>query len=355
MVSSVDLTAVDDRSHGVRTVVQDPLPGWAFRYIPAASERSSEINVRPDIPTACQPEIHTSCPFNVVPSFATLLATWLATWRFSYIIRALGAVDLNATFAQLWGADVSLNGNSVNDNATLFREVGQLHQDFLPDAVIVLGGGQSGAKKLPVWVERRLDAAIEEHGRPPYPPIVVLGGGTPHRAPYTNDWGFVVHEATSCAEYLLQRGVEPHRVFKEWGSYDTIANAYFALVWHAAPAGWRNLLVITSAFHMERSELIFRWVFGLQGVDQMAGADRGFQLAFRAVSDDGIDPAVINARRVREKQQVEDLKLKMAEIKTLAQFHRWFHASHKAYNVEHQGQFGAASATDIPNIALDSY
>lgn len=40
---------------------------------------------------------------------------------------------------------------------------------------------------------------------------------------------------------------------------------YFALTAHAIPRGWRRIMMVTSAFHFERSRLIFEWMFGLQG------------------------------------------------------------------------------------------
>jgi hypothetical protein len=37
--------------------------------------------------------------------------------------------------------------------------------------------------------------------------------------------GYVIHEGTSCAAYLVQKyGVPPDHILKEWSSYDTIAN-----------------------------------------------------------------------------------------------------------------------------------
>lgn len=41
-------------------------------------------------------------------------------------------------------------------------------------------------------------------------------------------------------------------------SYDTVGNAYFCFSIHAVPAGWRCLAVVTSQFHMPRSEQLFR-------------------------------------------------------------------------------------------------
>ncbi len=42
-----------------------------------------------------------------------------------------------------------------------------------------------------------------------------VGGGTPHKPPFLDDRGYVVHEGTSCAEYLMQRGVPAEQLLKE--------------------------------------------------------------------------------------------------------------------------------------------
>lgn len=44
-------------------------------------------------------------------------------------------------------------------------------------------------------------------------PIVCLGGGTPHKPPIMQETGFVLHEGTELAKYLISQ-VTPHsRVF----------------------------------------------------------------------------------------------------------------------------------------------
>ncbi len=46
-----------------------------------------------------------------------------------------------------------------------------------------------------------------------------------------------MHEATALTQFLVERGVNPDDLYKEWASFDTVANAFFTLVWHAIPAG----------------------------------------------------------------------------------------------------------------------
>lgn len=275
---------------------------------------------------------------------------------------------------------------------------------FVPDAIMVLAGGQLPDGGVPEWVQRRLDASLHlyrAHGASC--PIVCLGGGTPHRPPVFNSAGHVIHEGTSCAAYLVRKGVDPDHILKEWGSYDTIANGFFALTWHALPRAWTRLVVVTSEFHMARTRLVFEWVFALRGAGPFTSAAaaatkiqappggervgaglsgetkalessnggalaahhpepaaaRGlgaaaswsgppgsgpdaaqYLLRFLSVSDEGIDPAVIQARTEKELKSIQSLRVLMARIETLPQFHAWLHTEHKAYNVRNQDDFG---------------
>ena len=82
------------------------------------------------------------------------------------------------------------------------------------------------------------------------------------------------------ASYLLHRGVPRHRILMERASYDTIGNAYFSLAIHVLPRNFRELLVITSAFHMPRTRAIFEWIYGLAGIAA---------LSFETVPDIGME------------------------------------------------------------------
>lgn len=81
------------------------------------------------------------------------------------------------------------------------------------DAIIILAGGQTREGGLPLWVTRRLDLGAELQ-RGSDVPIVCLGGGTPHKPPILDSRGYVVHESTSCADYLIQLGVTPATILK---------------------------------------------------------------------------------------------------------------------------------------------
>lgn len=166
------------------------------------------------------------------------------------------------------------------------------------DAIIVPGGGQTEAGHSQPFVEARLDAAIAAqlaatpaHDPSQRPPIVVLSAGTVHKPNPRDGDGFPVYEADSEARYLMSRGVAAEDIYQEKLSLDTIGNAFYARVIHAEVAGWRRLLVITSEFHMPRTQAIFQWVFTLPAMD--GSGDEAYELEFRTTENRGMADDVV--------------------------------------------------------------
>ena len=190
------------------------------------------------------------------------------------------------------------------------------------DAILVPGGGVREEGELPLWTKRRLDRAIEKrHGA--Y--VLALSAGTTHRPPPLDADGYPIFESVAAANYLIERGVDPDKVLVETSSYDTIGNVFFSRVIHIEPLNIRRLLVITSDFHMPRARAIFEWIYRLEGLPQ------DYQIAFDAVSDEGIDQATLESRRRREMNSLEKLAATANTIHTLRDFHRWLFSKHGAY------------------------
>ncbi|EIE22087.1 hypothetical protein COCSUDRAFT_16982 [Coccomyxa subellipsoidea C-169] len=167
-------------------------------------------------------------------------------------------------------------------------------------------------------------------------PLLCLGGGTPHKPAIIGPSGHVIHESTSCANYLRAKGVSAASILNEVSSYDTVGNGFFALTIHAIPAGWRRCSIVTSAFHMPRSRAIFERCFALAG-GSLCGDCSHFQLNYHAVHDDGAFPDdVLAARRQREAQSLETWERDTAGFKSLAEMHAWLHATHLCYSVSRQ-------------------
>lgn len=194
------------------------------------------------------------------------------------------------------------------------------------DAIIVPGGGVGADGQLPEWTRRRLDRALTCEGR--Y--YVMLSAGTYHKPLPRDAQGFPVFESVVAGQYLQARGVPEEQILFETASYDTIGNAYFAKVIHTDPLGLKRLKVITSDFHMPRTQAIFEFIFGERF------SDREYSLWFDSVSDEGLDQAVIAERRLREARSLQQFQARSAQVENLEQLHRWLFVEHNAYRLTGQ-------------------
>ena len=236
------------------------------------------------------------------------------------------------------------------------------------DAIISLGGGSQRGEDcttLPPWVLRRLDLAAELYWRQVNgeaktdavdakgtsfggaPKIVVLSAGTPHRPNYVNKNGWPVLEATSEAYYLIrEKKIPPEDVYREATSLDTIGNAYFFRMQHLEPnrGRWKRIAVITSAFHMPRTEAVFRWMFSIpfslptSGEGEIIGPPQIRALDFLSVSDEGLDAdGAISSRAAREAESLQKFEKMQQErfpvaTTSLAVVHQWLFTEHTAYS-----------------------
>jgi hypothetical protein len=192
------------------------------------------------------------------------------------------------------------------------------------DALLIPGGGFTETGDLPKWTKRRLDRAAElwngEY-------VITLSASTVHKPPELDSGGFPVYECTAAAHYLIAKGVQAAKILREHASYDTIGNAYFSRVMHTDPRHWRKLLVITSEFHIKRTEEIFRWVFSLNDPQPP------YSIEFVSVTDKGIEPKILLPRIKKEKASLADVAALKKRIRTLQDFHDWLFTSHGAYSV----------------------
>ena len=197
----------------------------------------------------------------------------------------------------------------------------------LIDAIFVLAGGLTDNGKLHEWVIRRLNLALKLHKNSvnrEKQKIICLGGGTYHKPPYLNEQRYVIHESTACAEYLIKSGIDPKNIYREWSSYDTIANGYFAFSNYILPLNLKNIIVITSEFHIDRTKQIFNWILKLNNIN--------CKIYYECVTDEGLPKDILNCRREREKNSLMNLKNNVIpKINTINKFVKWFYEDHKAY------------------------
>ncbi len=206
------------------------------------------------------------------------------------------------------------------------------------DAVIVPGGGVREGGSLPPWVESRFEQALAIAGGA-Y--ILALSAGSTHRPPPLDRTGRPIFESMAGVNYLLRRGYRRERLLAETSSFDTVGNAWFCRVIHTDPANLRRLAVVTSEFHMPRTETIFRWIFS-------ALPSEAYDLTFVAAPDN-MPGALRELRRAKETAALVRLAPLVEQYRTLAAIHRWLFGEHRAYRA------GSAPEPPLDAQLLDTY
>ncbi len=191
------------------------------------------------------------------------------------------------------------------------------------DCILIPGGGLLTDGTLPAWTRSRLDLACSLASQTRM--IACLSGGTVHKPPPLTKEGFPVFESKAAASYLLNQGIKSSKIFCEISSYDTIGNAYFSRMLFCDPLALKAILVITSEFHLPRTEDIFKWVYNLPP------RSAPFQLTFRSAPNQGISPAALQARMAREAASQKKLQETKKAIRTMKALHRWIYHEHAAY------------------------
>lgn len=212
-----------------------------------------------------------------------------------------------------------IKNNLKNDNDIDLKLYDQEHVFILAGGLDEKGGNQS-------WVKDRLDIFIKLYNiKKRY--VYILGGGTYHKPPHLNNLGYVMHECTIGAKYLIDNNVDENHIKREWSSYDTIANAYFSLTNFVITLGLNNILIITSDFHIERTKVIFNWLYGLF-------YGNNIKLSYLKTISSNMDKNVFEKRCIKETTSIINFNKVIEKIKTIKDFTTWFYNEHNAYNCD---------------------
>lgn len=112
---------------------------------------------------------------------------------------------------------------------------------------ILLGGGTLRRNKLPYNAKKRADKAYELLKNNTISTLILTGAN---------------NEAHSYYHYLLQKGIPPYKLIQETRAKDTIGNAAFSKDIILAKGLAKNIVIITSDFHIKRALIIFKHIFG---------------------------------------------------------------------------------------------
>ena len=74
-------------------------------------------------------------------------------------------------------------------------------------------------------------------------------------------------------EHAIELGVPSENILLEERSKDVLGNAYFSRISYLEPSRWKNVIVITSGYHVPRAEYVFKKILGQDYVMDFLQAD----------------------------------------------------------------------------------
>ncbi|MFH1089581.1 MAG: YdcF family protein [Candidatus Uhrbacteria bacterium] len=124
------------------------------------------------------------------------------------------------------------------------------------NAIIILAGGITKEGSLPDIPKFRADKGFELFKAGVADKIIISG-----RYSFLLDYTPPTTEAQIMKDYLVALGIDKEKIFLEEKSTDTIGNAYYTKQ-ILLDKNWKNIVVVTSDFHIERTKYIFSKILG---------------------------------------------------------------------------------------------
>jgi len=221
-----------------------------------------------------------------------------------------------------------------------------------PEAVVVLGGGRPAKlSDPPAFVKNRCDVAARiyqearKSGRRVV--IVTLSAGSAHTPQLLNEGGRPIWESAASAAYIVKKyGIDPGDIVMETTSYDTIGNAYFARTQICDPMGWRRVWVVTSEFHMPRTQAIFDWIFSCEGPFRHSYAP----IRYVSTANVGLTDDALKARKEKEAMSLaKHVEPRARQITTLKGVLLFLTTDHGMYSVKGLKQAPEAVSEELKN------
>ena len=187
--------------------------------------------------------------------------------------------------------------------------------------IIILGGGLTKNYQLPTWVKDRCSQAIKIFNNAPDNfNIVTASGGSYHYKPNIAG-NFIEFESCIIAKYLIDNQIPSDKIYRESSSYDTIGNMFFIRTTITDPLDLKDLIIITSDFHMERSKILADFIFNL---------DNKYNIQYIETVTN-IDKDIYHKRIEKEDNSINKFIKDMTEINSFKDFTHWLYTQHICY------------------------
>lgn len=187
--------------------------------------------------------------------------------------------------------------------------------------IIILGGGLTTDNKLPTWVIDRCSIGIKIYQNDPDNfKFITASGGSYHNKPNVVG-NFIEFESCVISQYLIDHGIPSNKILRESTSYDTVGNMYFIKTTITEPLNYKDLIIITSDFHIKRSKYLANFIFNLGS---------SYNIKYIETKTD-VDIEILNKRLERENNSLNKFIENMIEVKTWSEFSIWLFTEHICY------------------------
>lgn len=193
----------------------------------------------------------------------------------------------------------------------------------MSSCVLILTNGVIASGRPSLSTTLRLDRAL--HIWKPGQSLLLSTGYTKHHPVVLDRWGLPIAEAEAGARYLTEAGVPRVAIMCETLSHDTIGNIFYSYLLFIAPLDFRDVTIVTSAFHAPRTEMIAAWLFDLKGLTNRPN------FAIVTAADPPMSPAAACLLKAKEDEGRVRVSQLRQRLRTIADVTIWLQRDHAAY------------------------
>ena len=194
----------------------------------------------------------------------------------------------------------------------------------------VLGGGIAKDQSLPSHVQSRCDFVISDASSEDY--VLTSSSFSLNVPPHLDEDRFVISEASLMGKYLKDNSIKC-RVGAEQQSHDTFGAFFFLFSLYLEIINFDNLVVVTSDFHLKRSEIIFEHLKKNWNKKNISNVSK-----YELISIPSIKNTEISSRIQYEKQACISIKKRFKILNNWAEISSYVLTKHTNYSLQYAGR-----------------
>lgn len=144
------------------------------------------------------------------------------------------------------------------------------------DCIIVLANHMDKEGNLNSESLSRIELARDFYLKNPSATLITSGWN------YRKDSSLFISDVMK--DYAIKLGIPSDKIITERNSRDTVGDAFFTKRNILVSQKWKNIIVVTSDYHVDRASIIFKFIYGHEYVIKVVGSS-GFDTAKKQVAE----------------------------------------------------------------------